>query len=157
MILTMQEIKEFNNAAVVKYEKALSDAKEEDRTTPSLKATLDYYNSRLFILFQLRKGSVIKNKSNIKQKSMATRIIAIANINIGTRTVEEDFNVESEETAEAEVKEVVNYFNSTLKTWEHPRTFEGIVRFEKKYILEPEDDDDYGDGHGDDDLEDDEY
>lgn len=65
---------------------------------------------------------------------MATKLIAFAKINTGTGTWEEDFEVPSKEKAEEEIKEVIDYFNATLKPGEHPRSFEGIVRFEEKEI-----------------------
>jgi hypothetical protein len=67
---------------------------------------------------------------------MATKLIAFANIKSGSGSWEEDFPVSSRETAETEIKEVIQNFNDTLKPGETERSFDSIVRFENVPVEE---------------------
>lgn len=58
------------------------------------------------------------------------RTVAVAIIRNATTQWEEQFSVESEETAKSEVQEMVDYYNSTMRPGEMERTFVEIKRFE---------------------------
>jgi hypothetical protein len=84
---------------------------------------------------------------------MASKFVAYAKIKSENGEWTEDFTVTSKESAEAEVKDVVEFFNTTLKRGESPREFVSLERVETKYVPDPEDEDD--DDYDDDDRWDD--
>lgn len=89
---------------------------------------------------------------------MSKQLIAWALIQSGkdeSDTFEEDFKVDSKETAEALIKETVDWFNKTLQVNEKKRTFLKIIRFENKeespipdYSLDDDDINDYDEYYG---------
>ncbi len=78
---------------------------------------------------------------------------AFATISDKNSSWTEDFNVSSRENAENEIKQVVEYFNETIKPGECIRKFEKVERIEDDDIP---DDDDINDWDSIDDYEDDE-
>ncbi len=70
-----------------------------------------------------------QNSSSRKAYAKKLQITAVAKIVDGQSVWEEEFKVSSEETAEEEIKVVIDKFNNTLKPGERERTYKGIVNF----------------------------
>lgn len=86
---------------------------------------------------------------------MATKFIAYAKVKNENHQWDEDFDVTSEETAETEVKETIEFFNDTLKPGELPRTFVELIKVDE--VEEEDNEDDYFPSRDFDDFDDFDY
>lgn len=140
---TLPELVAFNNAAVERYESALVEAKAAGRVSPPLREIMNYYNSKMYVHMSLVNGNVLKeNNTNHKKAIMKkyTAYFTAKEIKTGNPLHEDSINVMSKETAEQECKEIVQYFNNTIKPGESEREFVKLNRIEEKEVPDPIDD-----------------